>query len=220
MAVTPSVIEDYVKVIYTHTEWQSQPISTTGLATRLALAASTVTEMIKKLVRIGFVVHEPYGAIELTPEGLRLALQMVRRHRLIETWLVQHHGYRWHEVHDEAEVLEHGMSDRLLDSIDDQLGKPTRDPHGDAIPGRDGTVNRPDAELLESLAEGVQGAVARISDDDPQLLSHLEAEGVYLDALVTRTGTGATIGQSTITDEALRAIWVVVSGGTPSPTFP
>ena len=212
MAATPSVIEDYVKVIYAHTEWQGSAITTTGLAARLGLAASSVTEMVKKLVRQGLVVHEPYGAIELTQEGTELALQMVRRHRLIETWLVQHQGYRWDEVHDEAEVLEHAMSDRLLDSIDDQLGRPIRDPHGDPIPSRDGALNRPEATLLEFLADGVSGAVARISDRDPQLLRYLEAEGVRLDSVITRTATGAKIGESAIGAEALSAIWVVVLG--------
>jgi len=212
MAATPSVIEDYVKVIYAHTEWQDSAITTTGLAARLGLAASSVTEMVKKLVRQGLVVHEPYGAIELTQEGTELALQMVRRHRLIETWLVQHQGYRWDEVHDEAEVLEHAMSDRLLDSIDDQLGRPIRDPHGDPIPSRDGALNRPEATLLELLAEGDSGAVARISDRDPLLLRYLEAEGVRLDSVITRTATGAKLGDSAIGAEALSAIWVVVPG--------
>ena len=209
MATTPTVIEDYVKVIYAHTEWQDVAITTTGLAARLGLAASSVTEMVKKLVRQGLVVHEPYGAIELTQEGTELALQMVRRHRLIETWLVQHQGYRWDEVHDEAEILEHVMSDRLLDSIDDQLGNPLRDPHGDPIPSRDGALNRPDATLLELLANGASGAVARISDRDPLLLRYLEAEGVHLDTVITRTATGAKAGESTIGAEALSAVWVV-----------
>lgn len=210
MASTPTVIEDYVKVIYAHTEWQPQAITTTGLAARLGLAASSVTEMVKKLVRQGLVVHEPYGAIELTPAGTELALRMVRRHRLIETWLVQQQGYRWDEVHDEAEVLEHSMSDRLLDSLDEQLNNPTRDPHGDPIPRRDGTLIRPDAVLLDQLAEGASGTVARISDRDPLLLRYLEAEGVHLDVLLTRTATGARLGESRIGAEALDAVWVVV----------
>ncbi|MEQ1734987.1 MAG: metal-dependent transcriptional regulator, partial [Rhodoglobus sp.] len=107
MPTTPTAIEDYVKTIYSHTEWQPEPITTTVLAARLGLAASSVTEMVKKLVAQGLVEHEPYGAIELTPDGIALAVRMVRRHRLIETWLVTHIGYDWHEVHDEAEVLEH-----------------------------------------------------------------------------------------------------------------
>lgn len=200
MAATPTAIEDYVKVIYAHTEWQPDPITTNGLAARLGLAASSVTEMVKKLVAQGLVAHEPYGAIELTPDGTALALRMVRRHRLIETWLVQHIGYTWDEVHDEAEVLEHSMSDRLLDALDVQLGHPTRDPHGDPIPKADGTVNRPDATLLADAPQG--GRVARISDRDPLLLRHLEAEGIVVDSVL------AADRRAMLAPDALRSIWV------------
>ncbi len=193
-----SVIEDYLKVIYSHTEWQPDPITTGALAARLGLAASSVTEMVKKLVAQGLVVHEPYGAVELTPDGTALALRMLRRHRLIETWLVDLVGYRWDEVHDEAEVLEHAMSDRLLDALDVQLGHPVRDPHGDPIPAADGTVQRPDARPLLEV-EG--GTVVRISDRDPLVLRHLHAEGIGLDSVVRRDDLAA---------EAAAAVWVVV----------
>lgn len=193
-------IEDYVKVIYSHTEWQPEPITTGALAARLGLAASSVTEMIKKLVAQGLVRHEPYGAIELTTDGTALALRQVRRHRLIETWLVQRMGYAWDEVHDEAEVLEHSVSDRLLEAIDVQLGRPARDPHGDPIPAADGAVSRPDAVTLAVASGG--GRIARISDRDPLLLRHLEAEGLVVDALVT-PGQRAALAR-----EALDSIWV------------
>lgn len=199
MAVATAV-EDYVKVIYGHTEWQPVPITTTGLAARLGLAASSVTEMVKKLVATGLVKHKPYGAIELTPDGTTLALRMVRRHRLIETWLVERYGYSWHEVHDEAEVLEHSLSDRLLDAIDVELGHPVRDPHGDPIPAADGTLTRPDATLLADSPAG--GRVARISDRDPMLLRHLETEGIVLDSIIT-----AKVRDG-LAQEALTSIWV------------
>src|SRR5690554_5425157 len=144
----PMAVEDYVKVIYSHTEWQSQPITTSALAARLGLAASSVTEMVKKLVAQGLATHEPYGAVELTTDGAALALRIIRKHRLIETWLVSEYGYSWDEVHDEAEVLEHALSDRLLDAIDARLGHPTRDPHGDPILRPDGSVDQPEAVLL------------------------------------------------------------------------
>ena len=195
-----SVVEDYLKVIYAHTEWQPEPITTGALAARLGLAASSVTEMVKKLVAQGLVSHEPYGAVELTGEGTALALQMVRRHRLIETWLVEHIGYTWDEVHDEAEVLEHAMSDRLLSAIEAQLGHPSRDPHGDPIPRADGTVERPAAVLLAEAPEG--GVVARVSDRDPLLLRHLEAEGIVVDAVVTPAQ------RAQLAPEALTSIWV------------
>ena len=195
--VNPTAIEDYVKVIYAHTEWQPVAISSGALAARLGLAASSVTEMVKKLVAQGLAVHEPYGAIELTREGTALALRMLRRHRLIETWLVQHVGYSWDEVHDEAEILEHAVSDRLLDALDAQLGHPVSDPHGDPIPAADGTVIRPDAVLLADSAAG--GVVVRISDRDPVLLRQLEAEGIVV---------GARVSPGDLAPEALASIWV------------
>ena len=197
---TPTAMEDYVKVIYAHTEWQSQPITTNALAARLGLAASSVTEMVKKLTAQGLAHHEPYGAIELTERGRALALTMVRRHRLIETWLVERFGYRWDEVHDEAEVLEHAMSDRLLDAIDEELGRPARDPHGDPIPAADGSLVLPEAVVLAEAASG--GRVVRISDRDPLLLRHLAAEGIVLDAVVSAERR-AQLGE-----EALASIWV------------
>ncbi len=197
MAAIPTAIEDYVKVIYAHTEWQEEKITATALAARLGLAPSSVTEMVQKLSALGLVSHRPYGSIELTAIGTTLALRMVRRHRLIETWLVQHFGYAWDEVHDEAEVLEHSLSDRLLDAIDDQLGHPTRDPHGDPIPSRDGTTYRPRATLLADAPAG--GRVVRISDRDSDLLRVLESRGITLDAYVT---------PGELPPGALESIWV------------
>lgn len=204
--VGPTAVEDYVKVIYSHTEWQDQPISSSGLAARLGLAASSVTEMVKKLVAQGLVHHEPYGAIELTAAGERLALRMVRRHRLIETWLVEQFGYTWDQVHDEAEVLEHALSDRLLDAIDEQLGHPVRDPHGDPIPAADGTVERPAAVLLAEATMTGAAEVVRISDRDPMLLRHLDAEGI-------RVGTSVDIARvsSELSADALTSIWVAAT---------
>ena len=204
MATPPTAIEDYVKVIYSHTEWQPEKMTATALAARLGLAPSSVTEMVKKLGALGLVDHRPYGTIELTAEGTALALRMIRRHRLIETWLVSQYGYSWDQVHDEAEVLEHSMSDRLLDAIDEQLGHPERDPHGDPIPSAAGESRRPDAVLLREIAPGQHAVVARISDRDPSLLRELEAAGVALDATLTRTAEGV----SGLPEAALDAIWV------------
>ena len=178
---TPTVFEDYLKAIYAHTEWQDRPMTSGALAARLGLAASSVTEMVKKLVAAGLVAHEPYGAVELTAAGRDAALAIVRRHRLVETWLVTDLGFGWDEVHDEAEVLEHALSDRLLDALDARLGRPTRDPHGDPIPAADGRVRRPAAAPLAGAPAGVLGVVARVSDRDPLVLRHLAAEGIGLD---------------------------------------
>lgn len=223
-----SATEDYVRAIYTHTEWQPDEITTSGLADRLGLAVSSVTEMVKKLRAAGLVRHVPYGAVSLTDRGLALALGMVRRHRLIETWLVASHGYGWDEVHDEAEVLEHAISDRLLDSIDRELGHPTRDPHGDPIPRADLSVPRVDAMLLGDAAEGIPGTVVRISDRDPELLRHLAAHSIDLETSIVITGRtpfGGDLQLSidgssvTIGADAARAIWIAstADGGTGAP---
>lgn len=199
-------VEDYLKVIYGHTEWQPDPITPSQLAARLGLAPSTVTEMVKKLVAAGQVAHAPYGAVELTIAGREEALRMVRRHRLVETWLVSQYGYGWDEVHDEAEVLEHALSDRLLDAIDAQLGCPERDPHGDPIPAADGVVRRPEARQLSALAPGERGRVARISDRDPGVLRGLSARGVGLDSEVVA-------GELPV--EAAEAVWVSIRADHP-----
>lgn len=187
-------------MIYGHTEWQPEPITPSQLAARLGLAPSTVTEMVKKLVTAGHVAHTPYGAVRLTDRGRAEALRMVRRHRLVETWLVSQYGYGWDEVHDEAEILEHALSDRLLDAIDVQLGHPDRDPHGDPIPSADGTVRQPDAVQLSTLPAGDRGRVVRISDRDPGVLRELAGRGVGLGTEVTRDELAASLAD---------AVWVV-----------
>ncbi|MDT0116253.1 metal-dependent transcriptional regulator [Microbacterium sp. PRF11] len=167
------VSDDYLKAIYHHTEWQSAPITPSQLAGVLGLAPSSVTEMVKKLAAQGLVTHRPYGPVSLTPAGQRRAAAVIRRHRLIETWLVREFDYAWDEVHDEAEVLEHALSDRLLEGIDQRLGRPRFDPHGDAIPDADGTVHREPFVLLGEAPTGHAGRVLRVSDRDPELLRAL-----------------------------------------------
>jgi DtxR family Mn-dependent transcriptional regulator len=213
-------VEDYVKVIYAHTEWQPEPITPSVLATRLGLKPSSVTEMVKRLGGLGLVEHRPYSAVTLTPDGETLALRMVRRHRLIETWLVQEHGYGWDEVHDEAEVLEHAISDRLLASIDERLGHPARDPHGDPIPTAEGEIRIPDAVLLSDAPETATVRVARVSDQDPELLRYLRENAVVLDAMLavvgrSQFGGGFMIRRDDGTelylgDLALASVWVTV----------
>jgi DtxR family Mn-dependent transcriptional regulator len=216
-----TAVEDYVKAIYAHTEWQPQPVTTSVLAMRLGLAASSVTEMVKKLVAHGLVEHVPYGAIVLTTDGTALALRMVRRHRLIETWLVRQFGYGWDEVHEEAEVLEHALSDRLLDAIEEQLGSPLSDPHGDPIPSRDGVVVRPDAFVLGDATHATPGQLirlVRISDRDPELLRSLEGQGTGIgselrvtsvDPLGVKSVDGRTIA---LPANAAESIWATAQG--------
>ncbi|MGA7148240.1 MAG: metal-dependent transcriptional regulator [Microbacterium sp.] len=178
-------IDDYLKTIYHHTEWQTEPITPSQLAGELGLAPSSVTEMVRKLAAQGLVTHRPYGPITLTDAGALRAAGIIRRHRLIETWLVGEFGYAWDEVHDEAEILEHAISDRLLEGIDERLGRPRFDPHGDAIPDAAGHVQREPFVLLAAAATGHTGRVLRVSDRDPALLRAVEAAGVEVGAEAT-----------------------------------
>lgn len=180
-------VDDYLKTIYHHTEWQSERITPSQLAAELGLAPSSVTEMVQKLAAQGLVTHRPYGPIALSEAGELRAAAIIRRHRLIETWLVREFGYAWDEVHDEAEVLEHAISDRLLEGIDERLGRPAFDPHGDAIPDASGHVERVAFVLLAQAAPGHVGRVLRVSDRDPDLLRALESAGVEVGAEATVT---------------------------------
>jgi len=216
-----SSIEDYVKVIYSFTEWQDKPITSSQLAQRLGVANSSVSEMVRKLKDQGLVDHKPYSAITLTADGIRLALSMVRRHRLIETYLVQELGYSWDEVHDEAELLEHAVSDTFIERMAGKLGNPHRDPHGDPIPAADGTVQMPHAHRMSDLDKGHLGRITRISDENPELLRYLAAQEIDLDAdievvgrkpfggaLVVRIGSGGTGREFDLADEVTSALWV------------
>lgn len=223
-----AVAQDYLKVIWTTGEWSQRPVTTKMLAERLGVGPSTVSETIRRLADQGLVEHAPYAAIALTAEGERHAVQVVRRHRLIETFLVSELGYGWDEVHDEAEILEHAVSDLMVERIDTRLGHPTRDPHGDPIPDPEGTVPAPPAEMLWDLERGA-GTVARISDSDPGLLRYLASVGVVLDARVEVVERRDFAGMTSVRlappaqeprtvdlgEPAARAIWVLLDGPCP-----
>jgi DtxR family Mn-dependent transcriptional regulator len=218
-----AVAQDYLKVIWNAQEWSLDKVSTKMLAEKIGVSASTASESIRKLAEQGLVDHEKYGAVTLTESGRRAALAMVRRHRLLEAFLVKELGYSWDEVHDEAEVLEHAVSDRLVARIDAKLGFPQRDPHGDPIPGSDGQVPTPPARQLWSCADGDTGMVARISDKDPEMLRYFDSIGISLDSrlrVLTRREFAGMIsvavesadGGPTTVDlgsPAAQAIWMV-----------
>jgi DtxR family Mn-dependent transcriptional regulator len=218
-----AVAQDYLKVIWNAQEWSREKVSTKMLADRIGVSASTASESIRKLAEQGLVDHEKYGAVTLTESGRRAALAMVRRHRLLETFLVSELGYGWDEVHDEAEVLEHAVSDRLVARIDAKLGFPQRDPHGDPIPASNGQVPTPPARQLWACHDGEAGTVARISDADPEMLRYFDSIGISLDSRVrvlTRREFAGMVsvavesadGARTTIDlgsPAARAIWVV-----------
>ncbi|MGH3561319.1 MAG: manganese-binding transcriptional regulator MntR [Mycobacterium sp.] len=218
-----TVAQDYLKVIWTAQEWSPDKVSTKMLAEKIGVSASTASESIRKLAEQGLVDHAKYGAVTLTEAGRRAALAMVRRHRLLETFLVGELGYSWDEVHDEAEVLEHAVSERLIARIDAKLGFPQRDPHGDPIPASDGQVPTPPARQLWACRDGETGAVARISDADPEMLRYFDGVGISLDsqlrvltrrefagiisvAIDSADGTHATVD---LGSPAAQAIWVV-----------
>lgn len=180
-----AVAQDYLKVIWTTAEWSPVPVTTSLLAGRLRVGLPTVSETLRRLAGRGLVEHRRYGAVTLTDEGRALALTMVRRHRLIETWLVDQLGYRWDEVHDEAEQLEHAVSERFVERVDALLGHPVRDPHGDPIPTAHGQVLRPAAVPLAELMAGDRGAVARIDDADGAVLRECAAAGISLDTVLS-----------------------------------
>jgi DtxR family Mn-dependent transcriptional regulator len=213
-----TVAQNYLKAVYGAGEWTGQGVTTSALAARLGVAASTVSETVRKLAAAGLVDHERYGLVTLTEQGRTAALAVVRRHRIIETYLVERLGYSWDEVHEEAEELEHAMSDRLLARMDAALGHPSRDPHGDPIPGPDGVVPQPPAVPLGGLPEGGRGRVARISDAEPQVLRYLTEVGIGLDADLAVTAVREFAGTTAVdlageTIElgagAVAAIWVV-----------
>ncbi len=180
-----AVAQDYLKVIWAASEWSEDSVSTKMLSERIGVSASTVSEAIRKLADQGMVDHARYGAISLTDRGRTAAIAMVRRHRLIETYLVRELGYGWDEVHDEAEILEHAVSDLMMSRIDAKLGFPERDPHGDPIPSVDGDVAAPKAIRLSDYTDGQHGRVARISDSDPDMLRYFDSVGISLDLAVT-----------------------------------
>lgn len=209
--------DDYLKSIYLHTEWQDEPIAPSQLAATLGVAPSTVTEMVKKLAARDLVVHEPYRAVRLTADGVRHALRVLRRHRLIETWLMQEMGYGWEDVHTEAEVLEHVISDRLLAAIDERLSHPPVDPHGDAIPDADGVIRQVPNQRLLDCESGYEGRVVRVSDRDPDLLRTLRSTGVRPGAQLRLEEIGPAAVAITcdgvrclISQEAAGVVWVSV----------
>jgi DtxR family transcriptional regulator, Mn-dependent transcriptional regulator len=172
-----STVENYLKAIF-HGEAQltgDQRLVPMGqLASALGVAPGTATTMVKALAESGLVEYEPYNGVRLSPAGSRLAALVLRRHRLIELFLVQVLGMRWDEVHDDAEQLEHVVSERLIERIDELLGHPEVDPHGDPIPSREGEVARRDLDTLLTCPLNTPVTVTRVTDQDAAFLRFIE----------------------------------------------
>ena len=173
-----SAIEDYTKAIYALESRDGDAVSTNALAERLGVTAASASGMVKRLGELGLVEHRPYRGVSLTEEGRRVALEVMRHHRLLELYLVQSLGVPWDRVHAEAEVLEHVLSEELEELIAAKLGHPTLDPHGDPIPSRELTIDERPTESLQSLDAGAKGVFARISDSDPDMLRFLADRGI------------------------------------------
>ncbi|HWX74046.1 MAG TPA: metal-dependent transcriptional regulator [Solirubrobacteraceae bacterium] len=171
-------VEDYSKAIFSLETRGSEPVATNALADRLGITPGSVSAMLKKLDELGLITHVPYRGVRLTPEGRRLALEVIRHHRLLESFLADSLGMSWDRVHAEAEVLEHVLSEELEQLIASKLGHPTVDPHGDPIPGADLELEEPDTHTLESLSEGARGVFVRVSDSDPEMLRYLAGRGI------------------------------------------
>ena len=169
--------EDYLKALY-HLHGDTRPVPTRDLAQRLGISSPSVSEMVTRLTAQGLVEHDRYRGQQLTREGRKVALELVRHHRLLEMFLVRVLGYSWDEVHEEAERLEHVISERMEQRIFDLLGRPELDPHGHAIPSLAGKVRQPSERALSESQAGERLLVQGVSDDDPARLRELERRGL------------------------------------------
>ncbi|HEV2953842.1 MAG TPA: metal-dependent transcriptional regulator [Candidatus Dormibacteraeota bacterium] len=179
--------EDHLKALY-NLHGDTRPVLTGELAQRLGISAASVSDMVARLSDLGLVRHDRYRGQILTGAGQGRALELVRHHRLLEIFLVQVLGYTWDEVHEEAELLEHVMSERMEDRIFELLGRPELDPHGHAIPSREGTLRVVNQRALSDCQGGEEVVVAEVSDEDPDLLRELDRRGLIPGARLSVIG--------------------------------
>ena len=195
--MSTSTVENYVKQLYL--EERSQPGEMIGmgrLATIMGVVPGTATAMVKALATSGFVDYQPRSGVRLTPQGEQLALDVLRRHRLVELFLVKVLGLDWSVVHEEAEALEHAISQRVLERIDAVLGRPETDPHGDPIPTQQGQVHEPQRLSLADCPIGEPQQVVRVIDQSPEFLRFIERRGLM-------PGATVTVGNREVAAEAL-----------------
>ena len=209
-------VQDYLKAIYKLQE-RGGAVSTSALAEAMEVTAASATGMMKKLASLKLVRHSPYQGVVLSKTGQKMALEIIRHHRLLELYLAEALGYSWDKVHAEAERLEHVISEEFEEKIFEALGRPTRDPHGDPIPAKDGTVVAVDHDRLSDLEPGAKGVIRQVSDSDAEMLRYLGTRGLVPDTalevldkapfngpLTVRTGrTSHVLGR-----ELARHIWV------------
>lgn len=200
-------VEDYLKVIYKlQTRGDAPAVSTGEVARAMEVSAPSATSMIKRLDELGFLTYTSYRGAVLTESGKKVALEVIRHHRLLELYLREVMGYAWNEVHDEAEHLEHHISETFESKIEEMLGYPTRDPYGHPIPGRDGSLDAVSSRSLAQLDVGETARIDYIADEDADLLHLLEARGLLPDAHVEVTETRPLEGLLTVAVDGAKQI--------------
>lgn len=182
--VISSAMEDYLKVIFA-LQRNQQKVTTVAIAERMNVSPASVTGMCKKLAELHLVKHTPYQGVELTPAGEKVALEVIRHHRLLELYLMQTLGFGWDQVHEEAERLEHVISEEFEDKIDEALGYPTIDPHGHPIPTRDGVMEESLDIPLYEMEINQTGIVVWVKDEKPDLLRYLATLGIFPNVQIT-----------------------------------
>jgi DtxR family Mn-dependent transcriptional regulator len=191
-------VEDYLKAIYA-IEQGGGSAATNDIAARLDIAPASVSGMVRRLADQGLLAYERYRGVRLTEEGRRAALRTIRRHRVIEAYLVRALGYPWDRVHEEAERLEHAVSDELVDRMVAAIGEPPTDPHGHPIPSKDGTIDETPRRTLSDLATGQRSRVMHVSDEDSELLRYLAKIGIRPGVVVTLAERAPFDGPLTVT---------------------
>ena len=190
-------VEDYLKVIYAVSH-EGEAASTSEIAEALDVQPASVSGMVKRLAESGYVEHLPYRGVRLSAEGEREALRIIRRHRVLETYLSQRLGYSWDDVHAEAELLEHAASDELIDRMASALEDPSHDPHGAPIPTRAGEVEITDHPTLADVRPGARVFIRAVRDDDPERLRYMEAQGLLPGVLLRVDSTDPFDGPITL----------------------
>ncbi|MCH8019870.1 metal-dependent transcriptional regulator [candidate division KSB1 bacterium] len=176
-------VQDYLKIIFKLAN-NGKAVSTNAIAERLQISQASVTGMIKKLSDLKLTTHRPYYGVELTQTGRKIALEIIRHHRLLELYLAEALGYSWDRVHDEAEKLEHVISEEFEDKMARILGNPTADPHGAPIPSKDGLIEERTLECLSVIDAGQKVQVKEVSDKDPEMLRYLGDIGIFPDVMI------------------------------------
>ncbi|MFZ4816588.1 MAG: metal-dependent transcriptional regulator, partial [Phototrophicaceae bacterium] len=212
-------VQDFLKAVFT-LEQETERVSTNALADALKVKAPSVTDMARRLESAGLLHYEKYRGMTLSAEGRRVALGVLRRHRLIELYLMSELGYELYEVHAEAEQLEHVVSEKFVEAIAQRLGNPNLDPHGDPIPNADGVMIQRDLQPLSELTEHTRARVAQLRTEQSDLLQHLQDRGLMLNAPVEVLSREPFHGpltvligdtERTIGHQVAQAVWVEIS---------